>query len=351
MKAIGFHTFGQADVLTLVTIPAPQPQSRDLIVRIKAVSINPIDDKVRRGWHVHPLSGDPPPGTPVQNGPVIPGWDAAGIIDAVGAEVRGFRVGDEVYFAGDLTRQGSYAELVAVDERLVARKPTSLSFEQAAAVPLTALVVWEALFERMGIPETTADGTLLIVGGAGGVGSLAIQIAKRLTNLRVIATASRSESRDFCSRLGADVVIDHSQAYKPQLEAHGVAGVDYIFNCYETTILPQLSAVLNPLGTICCILPALEPLDPAALLDLFFKSARFTFELMYTRSLFGAAPERQGAILARVATLLDQQVLTSRETRVMNWAHVREAHRQIQTTHTMGKLVMTVDPAQSELSP
>jgi zinc-binding alcohol dehydrogenase family protein len=351
MKAIGLQVHGEPDVLSFVEIDEPQPRPGDLTVEVRAVSINPIDEKVRRGWHLHPLQGEPPVGTTVAEAPLIPGWDGAGVVTAVGPEAGEFRVGDAVWFAGDLSRQGSYAERMVVDARLVARKPASLSFEQAAAVPLTALTVWEALFERMAIPLQGAKGSLLIVGGAGGVGSLAIQLARQLTDLQVIATASRAESRAFCEAMGAQLVIDHSGDLADQLKAADLDGVDYILNTNEPGLLPRLSAVLRPLGSICFILPALEAPDPAAMLDLYFKSARICFELMFSRSLFTAEPERQGQILAKVAELFEQGRLRSRESRQLNWAEVREGHRLIETGHTIGKLVMTIDPEAREVAP
>ncbi len=343
MKAIGFDHYGQIDVLNFINVENPKPKPNDIIVQVKAVGINPIDEKATRGWHVHLDIGDPSPGTVVENGPKIPGWDGAGIVEEIGSEVSQFCPGDEVYFAGDLSRQGACAEYVAIDSRIAAHKPKSLSFEQAAAVPLTALTAWEGLCERLALRENEKRGSLLIVGGAGGVGSMAIQLTKQLMDLNVIATASTDKSNDFCRKMGADYIIDHNDHLLPQIKKKGFNGVDYIFNTYETRIMPQLSEVLNPLGKICLILPVIQPIDSKTMVDLFFKSATLTFELMFTRPVFDAEPEKQGETLAKVAQLLDAGKLISRETKILSWNEFTKAHQQIKTTHTIGKIVMKID--------
>ena len=343
MKAIGFNHYGDIDVLSFMDVEKPDPKPNDIIVKLKAVGINPIDEKATRGWHVELDVGDPAPGTVVENGPKIPGWDGTGIVEEIGSNASRFSPGDEVYFAGDLSRQGSCAEFIAIDYRIVAAKPKSLEFEQAAAVPLTALTAWEGLFERMGIKEKGKDRSLLVVGGAGGVGSIAIQLAKQLTDLKVIATASRDESKAFCKKMGADYVIDHSKPLLPQLNKEGFQGVDYIYNTYETSIIPQLSEVLNPLGKICLVLPCLAPIDSKTMVDLFFKSGTITYELMFTRPVYEAEPEKQGEILEKVGKLLDSGKLMSRESQILSWTDFKKAHQQIKTTHTIGKIVMKID--------
>lgn len=335
MKAIGQTIFGGPEVLHSVEVPAPQPGPRDLLVRVHATATNPVDTKVRRGG---------PAGSPVPNPPRILGWDASGVVEAVGGEVQRFRVGDEVYFAGSITRPGSYAELVLVDERISARKPASLSHVDAAAIPLTALTAWEAMVENMGIPEvdhsSAAPKDLLIVGGAGGVGSIAIQIASKVLGLRVVATASRPETRDWCTRLGADAIIDHGKPFAPQLAALGLDGVDYVFN----TAVPednfaQVCEVLRPFGHVCGIVGPSAPLDVA---PLFRKRGALSFELMFTRPIFGIGLERQGQILARVAELLDQGVLVTTRTTTMPLAEVQAAHRLLDSGRSIGKTVLTV---------
>jgi zinc-binding alcohol dehydrogenase family protein len=331
MKAIGFFEFGGPEVLRFVEVARPAPRPRDVVVRVMAVSVNPVDAKVRRG-----LRGGAGKAAGV---PTVIGWDAAGIVEEVGGEARRFQAGDEVYLSGDITRPGSYAEYVACDERIVGRKPKTLSFEQAAAIPLTAITAWEAFLENMGAPEGGGAGrTALVLGGAGGVGSIAIQIAKWVCGLRVIATASRRESAAFCQTMGADGVIDHSKDLASQLPSVDVSGFDYILSCADTNDFAPLAGVLNFMGKICCILPV----PSADLSALFGKRGSVHFELMFARPTLGAEPERQGVLLDRVAELLDQRVLVPTVTKVLDWTEFRTAHAAIDSGHTVGKIVMRV---------
>jgi zinc-binding alcohol dehydrogenase family protein len=335
MKAIGFDRYGGPDMLEVVEIPDPEPGPRDIVVRVKAAGVNPVDAKVRARKEA---------GSPVEEPPLVPGWDAAGTVEYRGEQARRFEVGDAVYFAGDITRPGTYAELVAVDERIVARKPETLSFEQAAGVPLTALTAWEALFEHMPFSPNgdSNDASVLIVGGAGGVGSIAVQLAKKLAGTHVIATASRTESAKTCLELGADAVIDHTKDLAKQLKESGYDGVDCVLNTATPSNLPELIALLNPLGTICCITggPTLKALDVTGL---FPKRGSLTFEYMFARPLYGAEPERQGAVLQRIASLIDERVLSHAVRHVMDWAEAPMAHRAIETGHTIGKIVLRVN--------
>ncbi|CAG1021846.1 alcohol dehydrogenase [Methylococcales bacterium] len=331
MKAIVQTEYGGPEVLHFADIPITPLQPRDLLVRVKACAVNPVDAKRRRG------------GVGSLPSPKILGFDGVGIVEQVGPEVSLFHVGDNVFFAGDATRQGCYAEIVAIDERIVGHKPKTLDFAQAAAIPLTGLTAWEAFFEQMHlVPEPASNkGTLLIFGGAGGVGSIAIQIAKRVTGLRVIATASRSASIDYCRRRGADDVINHTLELAPQLHALGLDGVDYILNNDEVTNIPQLAAVLNPFGTICCIVGG----DAAKSVDaslVFAKRGTLTFELMFARSRLKIEMERQGQILNRLAELLDQKILVSTMAQRMDWKDIQQAHRLIESGHTLGKIVLDV---------
>jgi NADPH2:quinone reductase len=331
MKAISHSEYGGPQVLQFVTVPTPTVLPRDLLVRVKACAVNPVDAKRRRAGSA-PLAF-----------PKILGFDGAGIVEQVGSATTLFHVGDEVYFAGDATRQGCYAEFVAIDERIVGPKPKTLSFAEAAAIPLTGLTAWEAFFEQMRLePKPTANpGTLLIFGGAGGVGSIAIQIAKRVAGLRVVATASRPASVEYCRRMGADKIVDHSQDLQSQLHRVGLDGVDYVLNGGEVTNIPLLSPVLNPLGTICCIVggEAAKSIDASLL---FAKRGTLTFELMFARSRLRVEMERQGQILNRLAQLLDEKVLVSTLTQRMDWREIQQAHRLIDTEHTLGKIVLEI---------
>ena len=331
MKAIVQTEYGDPQVLHFATVPMPTLQPRDLLVRVKAIGVNPVDAKRRRG------------GMGVLRAPQIVGWDAAGVVEGLGIEATRFKIGDEVYLAGDSTRQGCYAEFVAVDERIVGHKPKNCTFAEAAAIPLTALTACEAFFEQMGLtPEPRAPArSMLIVGGAGGVGSIATQIAKRVCGLRVVATASRPASVAFCRQMGADEVIDHSRDLAEQLKVLGMTGTDYILNCADLSNFPQFVQALNPLGTICCILggPLAQALDVSGLVP---KRGTLTFELMFTRPRLNLEPEKQGVILDRVADWLDRGVLVTTLTQVMDWADVQEAHRAIEGGHAIGKIVLKV---------
>lgn len=338
MRAIGQSVFGGPEVLqTFVDVPTPTPGPRDLLVRVHAIATNPVDAKLRRGG---------PGGGTVPSSPKILGWDASGVVESVGEEVQNFRPGDAVYFAGTITRQGSYAEFVAVDERLVAHKPKKLSHEDAAAIPLTALTAWEAFVENMGVAPTDhsseAPKTALVVGGAGGVGSIAIQIAQRVCGLRTIATASRPETIAWCRRLGADAVIDHTQPLLPQLKAAGDDGVDYVLNTAPPEgNFSQVAEVLRPFGHVCGIVGPSGPLDVG---PLFRKRCKLSFEMMFTRSIFALEMERQGAILSRVAELLDQGVLVGTRTETLDWSEIVEAHRRLDAGRSIGKTVLRVVP-------
>ena len=335
MKVIGQIIYGGPEVLQFMDVPPPTLRAGDLLVRVHAFAVNPVDTQWRCGDQ---------PGTPVHNPPQIVGWDAAGVVTEVGTQSSHFKVGDEVYFAGDSTRQGCHAEYVAVDERIVALKPQKLSFAEAAAVPLTALTAWEAFFENLSIPlkPSVPARTLLIVGGAGGVGSMAIQIAKRVAGLHVIATASRTSSREYCKKMGTDAVIDHIQDLEPQLKALGLDGVDYILNTATLPNFPQLVKNLNPLGKICTITGDNDVLKTLDIDELFSKRVTLTFELMFTRPRLGVEPEKQGEILTQIAELLNQQVLISTLTQVMDWHDIQRAHQIIENGHTLGKIVLNV---------
>lgn len=327
MSAIGSFTalpIDDPDALQDVRVDVPELRPHDVLVRVHAVSVNPVDIKRRRGLQ--------PSATPV-----ILGFDAAGVIEAVGPQVSTLAVGDEVWYAGDVSRPGTNAELHAVDERIVARKPKSLSFKDSAALPLTTITAWEALFERFGL---TADSTgdLLVLGAAGGVGSAMIQLAKKLTGVRVIATASRDDSRDWALSLGADVVINHHELQK---QAQDVApeGIDYVFSPHSAGNVETYAAITKPFGHI----TAIDEPEGLELVALKQKSIAWHWELMFTRPLFSYDMIAQQRLLAAAADLVDQGEMRSTITTAIgdfSAAGLREAHRLVESGHMIGKVVV-----------
>jgi NADPH2:quinone reductase len=337
MKAIGARQFFPAgDPQCLVEFEAamPAPGARDLLVKVRAVSVNPVDTKVRK------LLGDA-----VQEPPRVLGFDAAGVVEAVGAEVTGFSPGDEVFYAGDVTRAGSNAEYQAVDARLVAKKPATWSFEEAAAVPLVALTAWELLFERMGIDPDGSDRgkALLVINGAGGVGSAVIPLA-RAAGLRVVATASRPETVAWCKSLGADEVINHREPLRAQAEALGIPEFPYIANLYNTESYWETTAdLLAPLGTLGLIVETVNPVHIGNPFRL--KSPRIVWEYMMTRSRFQTADmHRQGEILAEVSRRCDAGEFPKIGTRLfdrISAENLREAHAAMESGSAHGKWVLS----------
>ena len=334
MKAVALTRYlpiADPESLVDVTLPDPVPTGRDLLVRVAAVSVNPVDTKQRA------------PNPKVEAQPRVLGWDAAGTVAAVGPEVTSFSPGDEVYYAGDVTRAGSNSELQLVDERIVARKPRTLDFAQAAAIPLTAITAWECYFDRMKIDPGGAHrgASLLIIGGAGGVGSIGIQIAK-IAGLKVIATASRPETVAWVKDLGADHVVDHSRPLRPQVEALGLKSVDYIANFNDTDrYWGEMGDLVAPQGAVCMIVGSKGPLAQDAVRG---KSATVCWELMFTRPRF-KTPDmiEQHRLLTRVAELIDAGRIrgTLRETlRPINAANLRAAHAKLESGKTIGKLVV-----------
>ncbi len=332
MRAIGCEEYGTPEVLHWVEVPEPKPGPRDLLVRVHAAALNPIDWKV--------VSGLGKMGR-VDNPPLIVGWDGAGLVEKAGKECSAFRAGDAVYFCGSNQRPGCHAEVVLVDERLVGRKPSSLSFEEAAAIPLTGLTAWEAFIENLGAPTDGSgrERCALVIGGAGGVGSIAIQVAKKVCGMRVVATASRVESRAFCERMGADDVIDHSKSLLEETHRIGRQGYDYILSTVDSQNFQHVVSILNPLGKVCYILPATEPLN---LSELFWKRGTLSFEMVFARSSADAEPEKQGAILNRLATMLDTQNLVTTLSETHDWGEFAQAYRRLQSGHTLGKIVLSI---------
>ena len=335
MKAVGLYRYlpiDHAESLLDLEMPAPSAAGRDLLVEVKAISVNPVDYKMRS------------PKDQVETTPRILGWDVAGVVKAIGSDVTLFKPGDAVYYAGARLRQGGNSELHLVDERIVGRKPSTLSFAEAAALPLTTLTAWEGLFERMAISSGGAHAgrTLLIIGGAGGVGSIAIQLAKRLARLTVIATASRPESEKWVRELGADQVVDHSKPLAPQLAALGTPEVDFVF-CLSgiEPYVAAFPAIVAPQGKICAIVGTQAPL---ALGPLMAKSVTFAWELMFTRPAY-ETPDMivQHDILEQAAVLVEKGILRTTLTAnlgTIDAATLKRAHTLLEGGRVIGKLVL-----------
>lgn len=335
MKAIGLYRYLPIDdpeSLVDLEIDKPMPAGHDLLVNVKAISVNPVDVKVRA------------PKAQTEDPARILGWDAAGIVEAVGTECTLFKPGDQVYYAGDLTRPGSNSEYQLVDERIVGRKPATLDFAAAAALPLTTLTAWEGLFDRLGIskqPEHNQGKSIVIIGAAGGVGSIATQLAKWV-GLTVIGTASRAETTQWAREHGADYIISHRQPFAPQLKQLGFETVDYIF-CFNSTAKHwnDMAQVIVPQGKICSIVELADQVDLGALTH---KSATFVWEFMFTRSMYQTADMvEQHQLLNAVADLVDAgkiQTTLNRRISPITAANLREAHALLEKGNMIGKVVL-----------
>ncbi|MGO4388301.1 zinc-binding alcohol dehydrogenase family protein [Microvirga sp. 2YAF29] len=336
MRAVGYQqSLPIADEASLIDVELPDPElgPRDLVVEIKAVSVNPVDTKVRK--RAQPEAG----------GTKVLGFDAAGIVRSVGSQASLFKAGDEVFYAGSINRQGTNAQLHAVDERIVGRKPKSIGFEEAAALPLTTLTAWETLFDRLDIkrPVIGAANAILIVGAAGGVGSIAVQLARRLTDVTVIATASRPETKAWAKELGAHHVIDHSKPLAAQIEALGIGAPAFAFSITQTQVhFPEVAKALAPQGRFALIDDPTIPLDISLLKG---KSISLHWESMFTRSTFQTADmERQHEILNEAARLVDAGTLKTTLADVfgpINAANLKRAHAFIESGQVKGKIVLS----------
>ncbi len=333
MKAVAFtHSkpITDSDALIDIDLPMPVPRHHDLLVEVKAVSVNPVDAKQR-------LGGEP------LGEPRVLGFDAAGIVRGIGPEVQNFAVGDEVFYAGVPNRPGTNAEYHLVDDRIVGHKPRSLNFAQAAALPLTALTAWEMLFERFRIPrDQGAAGTLLIVGGAGGVGSIAIQLAAQLTDLTIIATASRPESVAWCRELGAHHVIDHHHDLTTQILALGLTPPDYIFCVsHERLHFKKLTELLAPEGALGIIESNAGPLDISSLIR---KSGTLHTEYVFARGMLHTPNmTTQHRTLEAIAHFIDQGTLRTTMTEhygTINAANLMRAHAALESATVRGKIVL-----------
>ena len=334
MKAVGYEqNLPASDPRSLIDLelPVPIPGEHDLLVEVHAISVNPVDVKIR-------ANRAPEPGQTA-----VIGWDAAGVVRAAGSKVSLFKPGDRVWYAGDLRRPGSNSELQIVDERIVGAMPQSLDFAAAAALPLTTITAWELLFDRLRIPEghATTGASLLVIGAAGGVGSILVQLARQLTGLTVIGTASRPETRQWVLDLGAHHVIDHSSPLSEELQRIGFEGVEHIASLNQTDHhFDQIVASIKPQGQIALI-------DDPELIDvrkLKTKSASLHWEFMYTRSMFATPDQiRQHELLNRVARLIDAGTLRSTLNEsfgTINAANLRRAHALIESQTARGKIVL-----------
>jgi len=331
MKAIGFTSslpITDPDSFFAFETEMPIPAGRDLLVRIEAISVNPVDYKIRQNSAKDTVLPQPK----------IIGWDTAGTVVDVGGQVSLFKKGDKVYYAGDITRPGCNAEYQLVDERITGRKPETLTMAQAAALPLTTLTAWEILFDRIRIDERDKGKRILIIGGAGGVGSIAIQLAKKIAGLHVIATASRPETKAWCLQQGADSVIDHKDLIT-EVRQLGFNTVDYILDLVDThAYWDVMVELIKPQGHIASITGSSAPI---ALNKLKTKSVSFSWEFMYTRSSFQTDDMiRQHQILNEAAGLIDKGILKHTLNKTLqgfNIENLKKAHQQIESSTTIGK--------------
>lgn len=335
MKAIGFKQslpITEENSFIEFETDKPAPSGYDLLVKIAAISVNPVDYKIRQS-----AAKDT-----ILETPKIIGWDAVGTVEAVGDKTSKFKVGDQVYYAGDITRSGSNATYQLIDERIVGHKPKSLSIAEAAAMPLTGLTAYESLFDRIKInPETDKGKTVLILAGAGGVGSIAIQLAKKLGNLTVIATASRPDSIEWCKKLGADYVVNHHNL-KEELDKIGHSQVNYILDFVDLEGYWETAAeIIKPQGHILSITASSKPLNLNILKS---KSITFYWELMFTRPMFTTDDmERQHEILNELSDLFDAGTLQSTLTTTLEGftvKNLKEAHKMQESGKTIGKTVI-----------
>ncbi|WP_075291583.1 zinc-binding alcohol dehydrogenase family protein [Pararhizobium arenae] len=334
MKAIGYASAGpidRDDALLDIELPRPVAAGRDLLVEVKAISVNPVDTKIRK--NVSPVEGEWK----------VLGWDAVGKVVEVGPDVTQFKPGDKVFYAGSLIRPGANSQFHLVDERIVGKKPKSLGNAEAAALPLTSITAWEMLFDRLDVkkPVPGAANAILIIGGSGGVGSIAIQLARALTDLTVIATASRPETQAWVKELGAHHVIDHSKPLAAEVAALGIGAPAFVFSTTEThQHLKEIIELIAPQGRFGLID------DPATLDVMGFKrkSVSTHWELMFTRPIFETPDmDEQGKLLNAVADLIDAGKIRSTVTETLspiNAANLKKAHAVIESGKAKGKMVL-----------
>ncbi|MCJ8340608.1 MAG: zinc-binding alcohol dehydrogenase family protein [Pseudomonadales bacterium] len=331
MKAIGYQKslpITDPSALIDIELPVPVASGQDILVKVEAISVNPVDTKIRVRV------------SPAENEHQVLGWDAVGTVEAVGDQVNLFKVGDKVWYAGAIDRSGSNAEYHLVDQRIVAKAPLSLTDVEAAALPLTSITAWELLFDRFNL-NADSSGTLLIIGAAGGVGSIMIQLAKKLTKLTVIATASRDQTREWVSNLGADLVIDHHKSLPEELAAVGVKSVDYVASLTNTADhLSDIIEAITPQGKMALI----DDPDSMDIMPFKRKSVSVHWELMFTRSLFQTEDMiAQHQLLTKVAKMVDQGELkttVASDFGTINANNLIAAHALLESGKSKGKIVL-----------
>ncbi|WGK64967.1 zinc-binding alcohol dehydrogenase family protein [Croceiramulus getboli] len=332
MKAVGYKenlAIENEDSLQNIEVSIPKATGKDLLVEVKAISVNPVDYKIRQS-------------RTSENGEwEIIGWDASGIVKEIGEDVTLFNVGDEVWYAGELTRQGSNAQYQLVDERIVGRKPTSLSFADAAAMPLTSLTAWEMLFDRIKVEKEDSSKSILIIGAAGGVGSILVQLAKKLTKLKVIGTASRDKTRNWLKKLGVDIVLNHKNKLSEELKREALPEVDYIIGTNGTEEhFNEIVKMIDPQGKFGFIDDP-KMVDATAFKP---KAVSIHYELMFTRSLFNTADMiEQHHILNKISNLIDDAIIkptTGEHFGTINSENLKRAHKLLESGKAKGKIVL-----------
>lgn len=332
MKAVAYQKAGpitSPESLVDIELDTPAAKGHDLLVRVQAISVNPVDTKIRKNISA-------------ESGWKVLGWDAVGTVEAIGDKVTQFRVGDVVWYAGALNRQGSNSELQLVDERIVGHKPKILGATEAAALPLTAITAWEMLFDRLQVPKTApANTTILVIGGAGGVGSITIQLLKQLTNLTIIATASRPETKEWVEQLGANYVLDHREPLAPQIKQLGLNAPSYVFSTTQTDQhLSDIVELIAPQGHF-GLIDDPEQLDIKPFKS---KSVSVHWEFMFTRSMFQTEDmQKQSDLLNEVSKLVDEGKIKTTVTEVLspiNAENLKRVHQQIESGTTKGKIVL-----------
>lgn len=332
MKGVAYQKAGpitSPEALVDIELDTPVAEGHDLLVRVQAISVNPVDTKIRKN-------------VSAESGWKVLGWDAVGVVESIGDKVTQFKVGDIVWYAGALNRQGSNSELQLVDERIVGHKPKTLEATEAAALPLTAITAWEMLFDRLQVPKTApANTTILVIGGAGGVGSITIQLLKQLTNLTIIATASRPETKEWVKQLGADYVLDHRESLAPQIKQLGLNAPSYVFSTTQTDQhLADIVELIAPQGHF-GLIDDPEQLDIKPFKS---KSVSVHWEFMFTRSMFQTADmQKQSELLNEVSKLVEEGKIKTTVTEVLspiNAENLKQIHQQIESGKTKGKIVL-----------